>query len=168
MTSEKKEAIATVAPVERPRCPLPGTRLEDFLSQDMLFRLPAIRVTNGATDYIDTLTREVCLDPLSCFVDDFRRPGIALRVQVLLNGAVVNEGLYAIFQRYTESDMLVCCRSHYGEGFERGDMNQEFASILTAHTALNERSYQVLRGIFSDYSHGRDYDAGDGLTVHLF
>lgn len=169
-----KPHVPVEIPMSRVERPVyEDSRLSELMPKSQFEALPAIAVKSGTTDYIDTLSyKDVTAEnkegkrepvPIVCYVDHFRRPGIAMNVMVrdARSNKVVCNGVYAVFQRYTDNKrLLVMCRSHYARG-ESGEHGDQFECIIGATTALSKDSYTKLQALFAAHHDGESWAHGD-------
>lgn len=104
--------------------------------------------------------------PIVSFMDPYSRKGIAFRVKVFCTQASdeVDQGIFSIFQRYTNSPgFYVLCRSHrvtfpYKPQHQHG----KFDVILQAMTAMCTESYEIFSDILLKHLSGQGYVTKDG------
>lgn len=137
------------------------------MSENMWQSLPMTTVHNGPTDYIDGVEpRDLQGVAVCAFTDPFRRRGVAMRIRVSIDGRVIEEGIYTVFERYTDDPGLtVMCRSHCGGvRYKYNDhpgseyRSYYFDSIVGAHTRLTPSGADILRELLRE----RVYRTPDG------
>jgi hypothetical protein len=113
----------------------------------------------GSTDYIDMIHQDDISDdqghvPIVYFVDRFRRPGLAMRV-VIRNehNAVLENGIYTFFQRYTDGNSFVICASHLTRS------TGKFLSLICPYggSLVSDAGYMRLKGVISSHFNGGVY-----------
>lgn len=136
-------------------------------------RFPSMDVfTNdmvGYTDYVDMIPEDAIRHdqkkvPAVSFVDQHRRTGVTFRAVVfnIESNEIVDQGVFALFQRYAQSTLWVLCRSHLGpirpnSSDQMGALN----IILAANTAMDAYSYQVWSQMRECLEHGHPYVTTD-------
>lgn len=143
-------------------------RFTELMSKEVFDLLPAVRVVNGHTDYIDTLCKQTMtlsdgtVAPIAVFRDAFGRVGIAMHMYVLGGDNQIMESAYfAAFQRYSDSNSTwVFCVSH-GKNMRSRSYEHNVANILQANTLMKEHSFETLRNIIAAWATDRS-----GLLVH--
>ena len=75
--------------------------------------------------------------------------------------------MYTVFERYTDSPLLVLCRSHSGGGQTTGDYESDFNNIVGANTAVSEEGKQILKDMFIVHSRNEPYKTSNGYEVRF-
>jgi hypothetical protein len=127
----------------------PMVMLDTILPDAVRDTLDAISVLNGRTGYIDQVASSDLGSAAACtFTDPHHRRGVALRVRVTYGDALIDEGVYTVFERYSQvEEVVVMCRSHTGGG-SRATTDESsryyFDEIVGAHARVTPHGAAVL------------------------